>query len=96
MMIKRLCKYSRSEILANINQMTAFIVEPSYICKTCLRSANTDKALCKPMQIGDTESKSTVNSTAKLPKKVKKLEKKIGKLQKKRAKLELKSARIKK
>lgn len=46
--IKRLCKFSKSEIETNLIEISRIISEPEFICTKCARSANISNVLCNP------------------------------------------------
>ncbi|CAH0524330.1 hypothetical protein [Vibrio hippocampi] len=47
-MTKRLCKYRRVEISAQLGEITQLVAQPKYMCGSCTRVASHRSALCKP------------------------------------------------
>jgi hypothetical protein len=49
--ISSLCKLSKKEVEANLNDIVALVCNPQYICSKCARVANIEKILCHPESI---------------------------------------------
>ena len=49
--LKTFCKWSPKQIQKNFDLLAELIEDPCYICSKCARSANTKKALCKPVKL---------------------------------------------
>ena len=48
---KALCKWSKSQIAKNREQLLVIYREPTHLCKDCGRVANEKKWLCKPDKV---------------------------------------------
>ncbi|MGC9421333.1 MULTISPECIES: hypothetical protein [Vibrio] len=101
-MVKRLCKLNRHDIRTSMGEIQQLVMQPSYICGACARSAVDKSLLCKPqsLQIAKNDrltqpllsttlgSQTSVSVlTKKTLKKQKKYQKKLAKVLKKQHKL---------
>ncbi|MFA0441125.1 hypothetical protein BCU70_15610 [Vibrio sp. 10N.286.49.C2] len=50
-MAKRLCKFNRHEISANLGDIHRLVAEPKFLCRSCSRSSSDRSTLCKPAAI---------------------------------------------
>jgi hypothetical protein len=48
---KMLCRMSRDEIEAHLDELTELVSPARHICKKCARVANKKKVLCKPVKL---------------------------------------------
>ncbi|WP_124938787.1 hypothetical protein [Vibrio viridaestus] len=88
-MSKSLCKFRRTEIVGQIQQIQSMVEAPKYVCKSCARVANRASFLCKPMEMDlKAQSSETVSDVQKKALKAqKKRNKKLKKLLKEQKKL---------
>jgi len=45
---KHLCKYSKKEVEANLEKISALVCDPEFISSNCARVANVKDILCHP------------------------------------------------
>lgn len=50
-MAKRLCKFNRHDIAANLGTIHSLVKQPRYLCRACARTSADSSALCKPESI---------------------------------------------
>ncbi|PWI32986.1 hypothetical protein DI392_11765 [Vibrio albus] len=91
-MAKRLCKFNRHDIAANLGTIHSLVKEPRYLCRSCARTSAESSVLCKPEAIPFISEAANVGATADVvmakPNQTKKSLKKLKKAGKKQKKLE--------
>jgi hypothetical protein len=45
-----LCKWSKADILDNLEDLIVLVGQPNYVCRKCTRVANDKINLCKPIR----------------------------------------------
>ncbi|USD65227.1 hypothetical protein [Vibrio sp. SCSIO 43136] len=50
-MTKRLCKYNRRDIAAELGTIHQVVAAPKFVCHSCSRAANDKTRLCKPASL---------------------------------------------
>jgi len=50
-MTKRLCKLNRKEIVEGLGDISAIVSDAKYLCRSCARSCQDRRQLCKPIVI---------------------------------------------
>jgi septal ring factor EnvC (AmiA/AmiB activator) len=91
-MAKRLCKFNRHDIAANLGTIHSLVKQPRYLCRACARTSAESSALCKPESIPVLPEAVTSGATTEVviskAKEKKKSLKKLKKAAKKQKKLE--------
>ena len=54
-MVKRLCKYNRSDIADRLGEIHSLVIESKFLCRFCARSSSDKESLCKPFAIPSKE-----------------------------------------
>lgn len=64
---KKLCKYSKSDIVENLVDLKEMVFSPRFICRKCIRISDNKACLCKPEKL-EKESPRNKNNFCKLEK----------------------------
>jgi hypothetical protein len=48
---KSLCSWKKEKIQEDFDTLTKIVMNPRYICTTCLRAASEERFLCRPHRL---------------------------------------------